>query len=54
MSCDVGFRHGSDPGWLWLWRGTVATALIHPLSLEPPYAAGGALKKKKCRFFLSF
>ena len=32
---------------LWLWCGTAATALIHPLAWEPPYAAGIALKKKK-------
>ena len=34
---------------LWLWCGTAATALIHPLAWEPPYAAGIALKKKKKR-----
>ena len=47
MSYGVGHRHGSDPVWLWLWRGPVATALIGPLVWEPPYAAGAALEKAK-------
>ena len=32
---------------LWLWRRSVATALIRPLGWEPPYAVGAALKKAK-------
>ena len=32
---------------LWLWRRSVATALIRPLAWEPPYAADAALKDKK-------
>ena len=36
-----------DPTLLWLWCRSVATAPIGPLSWEPPYAAGAALKKKK-------
>ena len=30
-----------------LWCRLVATALIQPLALEPPYAMGVALKKPK-------
>ena len=47
MSCGVGSRCGSDPALLWLWRRLVATALIRPLSWEPPYAVGAALEKAK-------
>ena len=47
MSCGVGRRHDSDPAWLWLWRRSVATAQIGPLTWEPTYAMGVALKKKK-------
>ena len=32
---------------LWLWYRLVATALIRPLALEPPHAAGVALKRPK-------
>ena len=32
---------------LWLWRRLAATAPIRPLAWEPPYAAGGALKRQK-------
>ena len=46
MSCGVGHRRGSDPALLWFWRRPVATALIRPLALESPYAAGVALKDK--------
>ena len=42
MSCGVGYRCGSDPALLWLWRRPVATAPIGPLAWEPPYAAGAA------------
>ena len=43
MSCGVGRRRGSDLALLWL----AATAPIRPLALEPPYAAGAALKGQK-------
>ena len=32
---------------LWLWYRPAAVAPIGPLAWEPPYASGGALKKKK-------
>ena len=35
-----------DPALLWLWRRPAATAPIHPLAWEPPYAVGVALKKR--------
>ena len=47
MSCGVGFRRGSDPSLLWLWRRPVAIAPIRPLAWESPCAAGAALEKKK-------
>ena len=39
----------NDPALPWLWCRPVATALIGPLALEPPYAAGAAqeIAKKK-------
>ena len=46
MSCDVGYRHGSDPVLLWLWHRLAAMALIQPLAWEPPYAVDVALKNK--------
>ena len=46
MSYGVGHKSSSDPTWLWLLRRLGATALIRPLALEPPYAAGVALKKR--------
>ena len=42
----VGRRHSSDRALLWLWRRLAATALIGPLTWEPPYATGAALKKE--------
>ena len=45
MSCGVGHRLGSDPALLWLCHRLAATAPIRPLTWEPPYAAGVALKK---------
>ena len=45
MSCGVGHRCGLDP--VLLWCRLAATALIRPLALELPYAAGMALKRKK-------
>ena len=47
MSCGVGRRHGLDPVLLWLWCRLVAVALIGPLTWEPPYAVGVALKGQK-------
>ena len=47
VTCGVGCRRGSDPLLLWLWRRPAAVALIQPLALECPYAAGGALEKDK-------
>ena len=38
----MGCRCSVDPALLWLWCRLVATALIQPLALEPPYAAGMA------------
>ena len=47
MSCGVGHRRSSDPTLLWLWGRPAATAPIRPLTWEPPYAMGVALKKQK-------
>ena len=38
--------------WLWLWRRPAAEALIQLLAWEHPYAAGGAVKRKKKKFCL--
>ena len=38
-----------DPEWLWLWHRLAATVPIGPLTWEPPYAAGMALKKQKTK-----
>ena len=45
MSCGVGHRCGADPALLWLWCRSVAKAPIWPLTWEPPYAMGMALKR---------
>ena len=47
MSCGVGYRRGSDPELLWLWRRPVAIAPIRPLAWEPLYAAGVAQEMAK-------
>ena len=47
MSCGVGRRQGSDLVLLWLWCRPAATATTRPLSWEPRYAAGMALKRQK-------
>ena len=47
VSCDVGCSHGLDLALLWLWCRPVAVALIQPLTWEPLYAAGVALKRQK-------
>ena len=36
-----------DPVLLWLWCRPAATVLIRPLTWEPPYAMGVALKRQK-------
>ena len=36
-----------DSALLWLWHRPVATALIRPLTWEPPYATGAAIKKER-------
>ena len=50
MSCGVGRRQDVDPALLWLWRRLAATALIRPLTWEPPYAAGAALLRQKDKY----
>ena len=45
MNCGVGRRHNSNLELLWLWCRLAAIAPVGPLSWEPPYAAGVALKK---------
>ena len=49
VSCGVGRRCGSDLALLWRWRRPAAIAPIQPLAWEPPYAAGGALKRQKTK-----
>ena len=46
VSCGVGCRCSLDLALLWLWHRLAATALIQPLSWEPPYAASTPLKSK--------
>ena len=47
MSCGVGGRCGLDLVRLWLWCRPSAAARIRPLTWEPPYAVGAALKRQK-------
>ena len=47
MSCGVGHRHSSDTVLLCLWYRSAAIVLIQFLAWEPPYAEGGALKKRQ-------
>ena len=49
VSCGVGRRRGSDTALLWLWCRPMAIAPTGPLALEPPYAAGAALKRQKTK-----
>ena len=51
MSCGVGHRRGSDLVLLWLWCRLAATAPIQPLTWEPLYALGGAIKRQKTKKF---
>ena len=37
-------RHGSNHELLWLWCRLAAIAIIRPLTWEPPYSTGEALK----------
>ena len=53
MSCSIGYRHDSDPTFLWLWCRQAAAAPIRPLAWEIPYATHEALikgEKKKKRY----
>ena len=43
----VGLRCSSDLVLLWLWCRLAAAAPFQPLALEPPYATGVALERKK-------
>ena len=57
MGYDIGQRPSWDLALLWLWYRPAATASIQPLTWEPPYAAGVALKyqkKKKKKPFGSY
>ena len=47
MSCGAGWRCGSDPALLWLWRRPAAVVPIGPLAWEPPYGMGTALESKQ-------
>ena len=47
MSYGVGHRGSSDPKLLRLWHKPAAIAVIRPLALELPRAAGVALKREK-------
>ena len=47
MSCGVGRTRGSDLALLWLWHRLAAVAPIRPLTWQPLYAMGVALKDKK-------
>ena len=47
VSRGVGHRRGAGPELLWLWRRPAATAPIHLLAWELPYAKGMALNKDK-------
>ena len=47
VSCAVDHTCGSDTALLWLRHRLAAVTLIGPLTWEPPYAEGVALKRKK-------
>ena len=53
MSCGIDRKHGLDSALLWLWCRPAATVLIQPLTWEPPYAMGAALKRQKKNCVLS-
>lgn len=46
MSSSGGCGRGSELASLWLWPRRATAALIQPLALEHPYAAGTAMKRK--------
>ena len=52
MSCGIGHRCCSNPELLWLWHRQAATALIQPLTWEPPNAKGAAQKRPKKIFLI--
>ena len=45
MGSGVGWRHGLDLAWLWLWHRPAAVAPIQPLAQEGPCAMAAAIKK---------
>ena len=45
----ISCRCGVDLALLWLWCRPAAAAPIWPLTWEPPYAAGAALKRQKTK-----
>ena len=47
VSWGIGCRHGSDPELLWCRPAAIAQ--IRPLTWEPPYAVGAALKRQKTK-----
>ena len=47
MSCGVCGRRSLDLALLWLWCRLAAVAPIQPLTWEPLYATGAALKRQK-------
>ena len=47
MICGVVLRHSLDLALLRLWHKPADVAPIRPLSWEPPYAEGVALKRPK-------
>ena len=47
MSFGVGHRLHLDPALPWLWCRPATVAPVPPPAWEPPYALGGALKRKK-------
>ena len=49
LSCGAGCRCGLDLALLWLWCRPVIAAPIRPLTWEPQYAAGVALKSQKVK-----
>ena len=49
MSCGVGHRPGLDLALLQLHCRLAAIALMSPLTWEPPYATGTALKRQKTK-----
>ena len=48
---QLGHQCGSDPVLLWPWSRLAAAAPIQPITWEPPYATGAALKRPKKKFF---